>query len=144
MDIPVNVKDTIFKSCEQVFETIVNRDHLTKYFISRSNGNIVEGKKVEWIFEDVGVILEIKIMKVEENRHISFEWTASGKKTIVDIAIKPIDEEKTNIEVSESGFEMKKKDIKKAIQQTQGWTDFICSLKAYLYTGVNLRNGKIL
>ncbi len=51
---------------------------------------------------------------------------------------------KTNIEISESGFEMKKKENKKALLQTQGWTDFICSLKAYLYTGVNLRNGKVL
>ncbi len=144
MEIPVKIIDTIFKSHDQVFEAIVNRDHLTKYFTSRSNGNIVEGKKVEWIFEDVGAILEIKILKLEENKHISFEWLASVKITIVDIAIKPTDKEKTNIEISESGFEMKKKDIKKALLQTQGWTDFICSLKAYLYTGVNLRNGKVL
>ena len=32
--------------------------------------------------------------------------------------------------------------IEKALQQTQGWTDFICSMKAFLYCGINLRNGR--
>ena len=34
-------------------------------------------------------------------------------------------------------------EVSKALLQTQGWTDFVNSLKAYLYTGINLRNGKM-
>jgi len=50
---------------------------------------------------------------------------------------------KTNIEITEDSFEENEEGIKRAMGQTQGWTDFICSLKAYLYTGINLRTAKM-
>ncbi|MFT6850543.1 MAG: hypothetical protein ACJATA_001357 [Sphingobacteriales bacterium] len=38
---------------------------------------------------------------------------------------------------------MNEEGVQRAMRQTQGWTDFICSLKGFLYTGINLRTGKM-
>lgn len=141
MDIKVNVKDTIQKSNEDVFDAIVNPDKISNYFTSWTSEKLVQGKKVNWEFDDVGVEQEIKVTKVVKNKQISFEWKASGILTTVDITLKTKNGSQTNIKITEHPFIMNKEEVTKALQQTQGWTDFICSLKAYLYTGINLRNG---
>jgi len=78
-----------------------------------------------------------------KNESISFEWDASGKLARVDVVMESVSTNKTTLEITESSYELSEKEVSKALQQMQGWTDFICSLKAYLYTGVNLRNGKM-
>lgn len=50
---------------------------------------------------------------------------------------------KIKIFITKDAFEANDEGLKKAFQQTQGCTDFVCSLKAYLYTSMNLRNGKM-
>jgi len=80
---------------------------------------------------------------VIENEQITFDWEASGNKATVSMSLSSKEENKTKLVITENSFEANEKGIAKALQQTQGWTDFICSLKAYLYTGINLRNGKM-
>lgn len=53
------------------------------------------------------------------------------------------EENKMKIVITEDSFEANEGGIKKAMQQTQARTDFICVLKAYLYTGIYLRNGNM-
>ena len=142
MNIQVEVKDIVLKSIETVFDAIISPDKITKYFPSHSSGEMLQGNKIIWKFEDVGVELYIDVLKVEKNNYLSFEWSASGTHTTVEINLDAKDENQTIIEIMESSFEMNAAGVKKALQQTQGWTDFICSLKAYLYTGINLRNGR--
>jgi uncharacterized protein YndB with AHSA1/START domain len=100
-------------------------------------------KKIEWEFRDYNVKLDVEILKVIKNKQITFNWEASGKKSRVSISLNSEKADKTKITITEDSFEDNKDGITKALQQTQGWTDFICSLKAYLYTGINLRNGKM-
>ncbi len=143
MKLEVKVKDVIHKPIHQVYESIIIPDKLNKYFTSRSVGQFVKGNTVDWIFEDHGVTLAVGILELEPNKYISFNWNASGKLATVEIGLSNDNEGKTLIEIKESPFEMTNEDIQKLLQQTQGWTDFICSLKAYLYTGINLRNGEM-
>lgn len=142
MSINVNVKDVILIPNEEVFDAIVNPNRITKYFTSAMVGNLATGEKVKWIFEDVGIELEIKVLKLVKNKSLTFEWEASGKLTTVVIELSNKDVNKTEIGIQESSFELNEADVQNALLQTQGWTDFICSLKAYLYTGINLRKGR--
>ena len=143
MNIQVNVRDNVLKPIDDVFDAIVNPDRITGYFASGSDRRLEEGKIVKWTFSDVGMVLEVNVTKVEQNKRISFDWVASGQLATVDINLKKEDKEKTNIVITEGLFYPDEAGIQKALQQTQGWTDFICSLKAYLYTGINLRNGHV-
>jgi uncharacterized protein YndB with AHSA1/START domain len=138
----VNVKYRISEPIENVFDAIINPEKITKYFVSKVNGKLAEGKQILWNFEDVGVKCEVDVLKVVENKQINFNWNAIGKPpSAVTISLDSDKDNHTNIEITENSFELSKEGVQKALGQTQGWTDFICSLKAYLYAGINLRNG---
>jgi hypothetical protein len=80
---------------------------------------------------------------IGKNEHISFEWAASGISALVSIHFTVIDPDSTSVTITEESFPFDQAGVAKALQQTQGWTDFICSMKAYLYCGINLRNGRV-
>jgi uncharacterized protein YndB with AHSA1/START domain len=143
MSIQVKVSDHIIRPAEIVFNAIVDPIQITKYFVSDASDSISEGKKIEWEFKDYNVKLDVEVLKVIKNKQITLDWEASGKKSRVSISLNSEKADKTKITITEDSFEDNKDGITKALQQTQGWTDFICSLKAYLYTGINLRNGKM-
>ena len=143
MSIQVKVSDHIIRPVEVVFNAIVDSSQITKYFVSGASDSISEGKKLEWEFKDYNVKLEVEVLKVVKNEQITFNWEASGEKARVSISLNSETAHKTNITITEDSFKSNEEGITKALQQTQGWTDFICSLKAYLYTGINLRNGKM-
>lgn len=143
MSIQVKVSDHILKPIEVVFNAIVDPTKITKYFVSDASDFISEGKNIEWEFKDYNVKLTVDVLKVIKNEQITFDWEASGKKARVSISLISENADKTKITITEDSFEANEDGIAKALQQTQGWTDFICSLKAYLYTGINLRNGKM-
>lgn len=138
----VNVSDTIYKPVGEVFSAIVEPGKLSGYFASKVSDKPVAGEKVTWCFEDAGVIEDVDILEVKENELLAFNWSAVGRATRVDIKLKEAGENKTKISITEASFELNEAEMKNAMGQTHGWVDFICSLKAYLYTGVNLRTGK--
>ncbi|MDH3649651.1 MAG: SRPBCC domain-containing protein [Saprospiraceae bacterium] len=140
-DIQVRVNDVVQASQEDVFNSIVDPQKITCYFPSKSSGPLADGNQILWTFEDVGVSLQVDVIRVDEPSQISFTWRASGVQATVDILLEKLDASQTKIQITESSFEMNKEGVQKALQQTQGWTDFVCSLKAYIYTGINLRNG---
>lgn len=138
----VNIKYTIQKSVEEVFDAIVNPNKISGYFTSGVQGEFVEGNKIIWEFADFGVNLQVEILEIKQSQKISFRWDASGQSAIVNFHLTKESEASAQIEITEGEFENDEAGLQKLIQQTIGWTDFVCSLKAYLYTGVNLRNGK--
>ena len=142
MDIDVTVKDKILKPIGEIFDAIVNPNKLSNFFITRASGPLKEGESVTWFFDDTGGQLPVTVKAVNENKLISFEWAASGVKAQVDIVFTAIDSNSTSITITEKSFPFDKVGVSKALQQTQGWTDFICSMKAFLYCGINLRNGR--
>lgn len=142
MNIDLNVKDKIIKPVSIVFTAIVNPEILSNFFISRASGPVEAGKTITWYFDDVEHQLSVLVKTVIENECIIFEWSASGITTQVDIVLTAIDQNSTSIAIIESTFPLDDNGVSKALQQTQGWTDFICSLKAFLYCGINLRNGR--
>lgn len=136
----VEVSSKIYRPVSEVFQAVINPDKLSKYFISRYKGEMKEGETMVWYFDDYGVELNADITVIQEGSLLAFSWEASGYKKDVSIKISPLDDQTTEIQIIEQPFENHIDDIKRVIQQTQGWTDFICCLKAYLYTGINLRN----
>ncbi len=125
-----------------MWNAIVNQDEIIRYFTSSVSSSIVEGKKIDWEFADYNVTVKIEVPKVIENELIVFKWGASGNEAEVQISLSATKDNFTKVEITEKEFEATEDGIQKIMQQTQGWTNFICSMKAWLYTGVNLRNGE--
>jgi len=142
MNVKVHVKDKVLKPIAEVYDTIINPAKLSCYFISSSSGPIKENETVTWSFSDVGGQIAIAVKQVIDKESVSFEWAASGKPALVTVTLKAFDEQATSIEIIEDGWPMDQTGVESALRQTHGWTDFICSMKAWLYCGINLRIGR--
>lgn len=142
MDVQVSVKDRVLRPVSEVFETIVDPKKLSGYFVSDASGRIEEGRSLTWHFADFGMRIPVTVKKVIENRLISFEWSASGVMGQVTFELEEINPTTTSVKITEDGWPMDKQGVARALGQTQGWTDFLCSLKAFLYAGVRLREGR--
>lgn len=62
----------IQKPITEVFEAIVNREHLTKYFISKSSGHLKTGEELFWEFGDFPGMFPIINIKTNPSGFISF------------------------------------------------------------------------
>jgi len=139
----VKFKDSINLPAEKIFDAIVDHVKMSKYFISAADSSIVEGRKIMWEWADENAQQEIHVQKVEKNKLIRFEWEATGKPTITEIMLET-GNNKTIVNISEGEWNNDEQGGIKAMQQTQGWTDFFDCLKAYLLFNVNLRTGERL
>jgi uncharacterized protein YndB with AHSA1/START domain len=143
MNLEVNVKSIVQKPIDEVFNTIVDRNKITKYFVTNASADITKEAKITWEWKDFCAESEVYVLEIEKNKKIIFEWKGNKTATKVTMLLAKVDDYASEVEITESSYQNNIEGIKKVMQQTQGWTDFLCSLKAYLYTGINLRNGKM-
>jgi len=134
----VKTKTAIAKPAHEVFEAIVDPEKMSHYFISSGSGRMESDKTIHWVFDGGGAGLDVKVQRVVRDRFVSFLWTASGVAARVEIEIVP-NGSTTLVKVSESEWPADEKGIARCVEQTQGWTHFLCCMKAYLEHGINLR-----
>ncbi len=128
----------ILKPIEEVFDAITNSQSLTKYFISETNGNLIEGKDLLWKFPEFDERFPITSVKIKVNKSISFVW---DPQTIVTIGLTKFGDDSTVVKVSEVGKELNEENLKWLVSNAGGWANFLASMKAYLEYGIQLRKG---
>jgi uncharacterized protein YndB with AHSA1/START domain len=143
MDIVVKVSDTVHRPITDVFNAVIDPASMTCYFISRSTGPMVAGSEITWYFDDYNVQVDVTVIEIVSNEKVVFTWVDDHHKSRVDILFTSENDQKTTVTITESSFPNDEEGIAKSMNQTQGWTHFLCCLKAFLYTGINLRNGKM-
>jgi uncharacterized protein YndB with AHSA1/START domain len=139
--ITVQVVDRIAKPPAEVFDAIVDPAKMTQYFITRGSSRLTREGKVTWEWADVDAKLEVEIAQYEQDRKIGLAWSATGYPTKVTLMVEP-DGTGTKLTAAEAPFALTEDGARRAMQQTQGWTDFCCCLKAYLDHGIDLRHGR--
>jgi uncharacterized protein YndB with AHSA1/START domain len=142
MNVEVNVKDRVLKPVSEVFAAIVDPAKMSRFFISRATGPMERGATIEWSFDDVGMKLSVDVREVDENHRIVFDWAASGVNARVSIRLEARGPDNTLVEINEAAWPMDEEGVRRALGQTQGWTDFLCCMKAFLQHGINLRRGR--
>jgi uncharacterized protein YndB with AHSA1/START domain len=140
----VHFKGSIAKPIHLVFDAIVNHRKMCNYFISKGSGPMEEGKTVQWEWDNAGAMFDIAVKKVVPHSLVQFSWVATGGPSLVTIRLEEGAQQTTTITITEEGWAADESAPAKAVQQSIGWTDFFCSLKAYLLFSVNLRSGKAL
>jgi hypothetical protein len=50
--------------------------------------------------------------------------------------------DRTKVRIAERDFPLTREGVGLALEQTAGWTDFLCCMKGHLQHGVNLRQGR--
>lgn len=136
MNLEVKAAVSIPNPAHEVFDAIVNKDKIINYFVREASASLVEGIEVTWDFGLYGKG-NVLVTAVDDNRRVAFEW--DNKKT--EITLEPADDGfSTSVKIRETGWtEIDQKSIDDALDRTQGWTDMLLCLKAYLQFGVDLR-----
>lgn len=125
-----------------VFDAIVEPSNMSHYFISESSGKMEEGKTINWKFPEFEEAFPVKILKVTPNEFLSFEWDgAQGRKLKVEIQLEKMEGPSTLVKVTEGKMTVDAAGIQWYGQNTEGWANFLASLKAYVEYGINLRKG---
>lgn len=137
MSFQVFVEAVVFKTVSTVNEHIRDHKLLSKYFTTKSSGTWQAGGKVVWEWEDCQAVHELEVISVSD-RELRFSWDASGKQTEVTIETRS-ENDKTRIKIREGLFQPNEADMQRVVEQTHGWTEFVCCLKAWLYSSSNIR-----
>ena len=88
-------------------------------------------------YDEYDAQVDIKVMEIEINKKIVFQWGANGEGHIVTILLKELDNLSTIIEVNEEGFKENDDDlISQLIDNKEGWVYMLTCLKGYLEFGV--------
>lgn len=128
----------IQKPIEEVFEAIIRPEIMSQYFISKGSGRLEAGTEVHWEFPEFEGSFPVQIKEVKTNELISFVWDPDS---LVEIKLEQGKSGYTVVRVSEEGHRNDEAGIKWLVGQTEGWTNFLNCMKAWLEYGIHLRKG---
>ncbi len=140
----LEIKTTIqiSRSQKDVFEGIIQKDRMSNYFISHASGDMEEGKTVEWTFPEFPGSFPVKVLEVNSPENVIFAWEGiEGSTTTVEIRLEKVDDSKTVVKITEGKLGVDENGILWYGRNTEGWANFLASLKAYLEYDINLRKG---
>lgn len=118
----------IRRPVQEVFEAVVDPSITTKFWFTKSSGQLEAGKRVRWEWKMYGVSADIDVKIVEVNKRIVIEWP-----TRVEWIFTPYGDNATYVHITNSEFEGESDDIvREAIDSMGGFTMVLCALKALL------------
>lgn len=127
----------IRKPVAQVFQAFIDPEITTKFWFTKSSGNLEIGKIVTWEWEYYGVADEIKVVDIIPNENIVFQW--DNPTTTVDLKFSELSTETTYVVIKNYGFHQTGDDLIEAIKNnTGGFTTVLDGLKAFLEFGIEL------
>jgi uncharacterized protein YndB with AHSA1/START domain len=138
-------KIKILKPANEVFEAFVDPSKIGNFWFSSSSERWEQGKTITLRYDEYDAQGDIKVLEVEVNRKIVFQWGAPEEEHVVTISLKELDNTSTIVEVNEEGFNENDEElISKLLGNKEGWVYVLTCLKAYLEFGVNqLRAGLV-
>lgn len=158
MELKFQVQMKVQKPVAEVFDAVRLPDRLSAYFTTGGASAPMEGgTTVVWRFADFPSDIPVAIQKVVANEQITFQWEASeggeldlanntlpaaaGYNTTVEMRFTALGPSETLVAIGESGWRETAGGLGASYGNCQGWTQFLCCLKAWLEYGINLRQG---
>jgi uncharacterized protein YndB with AHSA1/START domain len=152
MDIKFRVAGRIAKPVAEVFEAVVNPEHLSHFFTTGgAKGRLETGAVVTWDFHDFPGAFPVHVVEVERDKRIVLHWDAAenaaeadpeGKRqTTVTMTFEPLEDGRTLVGISEQGWSETPEGLKASYGNCEGWTGMLCAMKVWLEHGLNLREG---
>lgn len=140
MEPKFSVATKINKPLDEVFDAVINPKKITGYFCDKSDAPLVEGQTVHWTWSSYPVTHDVKVKQIIHNSKIVIEWpAATGGTTIAEMSFSSLDDGRTMVKVSESGWPNNEDGFKASYKNCEGWQHMISCMKAYLQHGIDLR-----
>lgn len=152
MELKFTVGGRIAKPVSEVFEAVVNPEHLSRFFTTGgAKGRLEPGAAVTWDFHDFPGAFPVHVLEVEKDKRIVLAWDAAGdaapadaagnRRTTVTVTFEPLEVNRTLVRISEHGWSDTPEGLKASYGNCEGWTGMICAMKMWLEHGLNLRQG---
>ncbi len=149
MEIKLKVSGRIARPVGEVFEAVADPKQLSGYFTTGgAQGRLESGATVTWDFADFPGAFPVHVVEVVKDTRIVLHWgaatdtaSATGGETTVTITFEPLDDGRTLVTISETGWRETQQALDACIGNTEGWTGMLCAMKMYIEHGINLRQG---
>lgn len=155
MDLTFTVSIRIARPVHAVFEAVADPAQLSRYFTTGgAQGRLETGSVVTWDFHDYPGAFPVEVVDVVPDRRIVLRWEANegppaagepvaavAYRTQVVMTFEPLEDGRTLVSVTESGWRETPGGLAGSYGNCMGWTHMICALKAWLEHGINLREG---
>ena len=118
----------------EVFEAFIDPEITSRFWFSRGDRQLEEGKTVTWHWDMYGVFAEVEVKSIEQEKRILIEWP-----TPVEWVFTPRGDDATFVSITASGFVgTDDEKVAQAIDSMGGFTRVFAGCKAYLEHGVQL------
>ncbi|HMJ92187.1 MAG TPA: SRPBCC family protein [Candidatus Acidoferrum sp.] len=122
-----------------VFAGFIEPDITTKFWFTKSSGQLEVGKQVKWEWEMYGASTQVAVKAIKSNKRILVEWDGYSGRTTVEWKFAPQKDNTTFVSITESGWTGDADDLVKYVaESTQGFTWTLAGLKALLEHNVRL------
>lgn len=140
------VRTRIEKPAGVVYDAIVSADTLVRYFAGRTSGDLTEGARVVWHWDQWGDY-PVTVKRLVKDRLIelalnSKDWQktkSDAYDVLVSIELETLEDGATMLSISESGWKIDEDGLKASHENCGGWTHMTMCLKGYLEYGIDLR-----
>ncbi|NNG09919.1 MAG: polyketide cyclase [Arenibacter sp.] len=127
----VETQMMIRKPVSTVFNAFIDPTITTKFWFSKSDGKLAQGKTVTWEWEMYNISIKVFIKAIIPNQLISMEW--GNPITTVDFEFAKLGPDTTYVIIKNYGFQQKGTALIEVIKDnTGGFTTVLDGLKAYL------------
>ncbi|KEY60999.1 SRPBCC domain-containing protein [Serratia sp. DD3] len=138
------VSARVNKPVTDVYQAVVKPARLSAYFttLGGASAPLVAGSTVIWWGNT-----PVEVIELVENKRIVLRWDAevptgnTPYKTLIEMSFIPLDDGGTLVNIAETGWESDQASQKASYINCEGWTQMLCSMKAWLEYGINLRAG---
>jgi uncharacterized protein YndB with AHSA1/START domain len=137
----IKVAMQIQRPPHQVFESIINPDKMSYYFISKSSGMMENGAELIWNFPEFETDFPIRVGTLKKDKYISFYWTIDQAELLVEIHLKKQEDNSTLVTIIEKSRPNDEAGLKWLSGNSFGWANFLTCLKGYMEYKINLRKG---
>ncbi len=139
------VSTQINRPVSEVFNAVIDRHVMEKYFTTRSSSSLIEGQKIDWFWQHWGEN-SVFVNRIIENELIeltldSKNWakTDPGYDVKVIFEFEDLGQGSTRLSISEKGWKTDADGLKASHENCGGWQHMADCLKAWLEHGIDLR-----
>ena len=133
----VETQMLIRKPISIVFQSFIDPAITTKFWFTKSSGQLEVGKTVTWEWEMYNVSSGIQVKEIIPNKKITIEW--DDPTTTVDFEFTALTDNSTYVVIKNYGFSQSDDDLIEIIKNnTGGFATVLDGLKAYLEFGIEL------
>ena len=146
MSVGFTVAARINRPVDDVYESVVSPDRLSKYFTTDgAKGRIEAGATVMWQFPEEPGEYPVDVIEAVAPERIVLQWDApegtSDGRTTATMTFESLDDGRTLVTIKESGWRDDEPGRTASYGNCEGWTQMLCCLKAWVEYDVVLRNG---